>query len=90
MFYVFFPFTTIMNGPGRVWMYKLLAGAIYGHFIKYESRFTFCLDQFISMATPLRDLDYTICYYKTLVNNTYICSGKQVKYMMENVFTKID
>ncbi|CAD8170017.1 unnamed protein product [Paramecium pentaurelia] len=66
LLYIFFPFTTILNGPGRVWLYKILAGAVYGHFIKYESRFTFCLDQFISMAIPLRDLDYTICYYKTI------------------------
>lgn len=64
--YVFFPSFKYFNGPGRLWMYRMMFGATIGHFIKYESRYTFFLDQFTSMAVPLRDLDYTICYYYVL------------------------
>lgn len=48
-------------------MYRMMYGAVIGHFIKYESRFTFFTDQFVSMVTPLRDMDYTVCYYYWLV-----------------------
>lgn len=63
IFYVFVPTKRALNGAGRRWMYRMIYGATIGHFFKYESRYTFFLDQFVSMVTPLRDVDYTICYY---------------------------
>lgn len=53
-------------------MYKMGWGATFGHFIKYESRYTFFTDQFVSMVTPLRDVDYTLCYYYYYVCPIYI------------------
>ena len=49
-------------------MYNMFRGALWGHFIRYESRFTFFTDQFASMVTPMRDLDYTVCYYHHLLS----------------------
>jgi EXS family len=65
--YVFVPTRKYFNGQGRMWMYRTMWGALAGHFWKYESRFTFFTDQFVSMVTPFRDLDYTICYYYNIV-----------------------
>jgi hypothetical protein len=53
----------VLNGEGRRWMFRMVAGSTVGHFIKYESRFTFFTEQFASLVIPWRDLDYTVCYY---------------------------
>lgn len=65
--YVFYPTTKYFNPEGRNWMYRMFKGALWGHFVKYESRFTFFTDQFTSMITGMRDVDYTFCYYYHLV-----------------------
>jgi len=41
-------------------------GSFFGHFIKYESRYTFFSEQLISMIIPFMDLEYTFCYYYEL------------------------
>ena len=41
--YVFVPLRNF-NSQGRSWMYKMFRGALWGHFIKYESRYTFFTD----------------------------------------------
>lgn len=69
--YIFVPTRKYFNPQGRRWMYKMIAGALWGHYIKYESRYTFFTDQFASMVTPMRDLDYTVCYYNRLVIFNY-------------------
>lgn len=46
-----------------MWMYKMFRGAIYHHFVKYESRYTFFTDQLVTLVIPIGDLSYTVCYY---------------------------
>jgi hypothetical protein len=39
--YVFIPAKRSLNGEGRRWMFRMIFGSVIGHFIKYESRYTF-------------------------------------------------
>ena len=61
--YVFYPFKTMFNPEGRRWMYIMIYGSFWGYLFTLESRFTFFIDQIPSLATPIRDLDYSACYY---------------------------
>jgi hypothetical protein len=48
-------------------MYNMIYGMMWGFLFNYESRYTFMADQFTSFAAPLRDMDYTFCYYYYIV-----------------------
>ena len=61
--YVLLPTKRLLNGEGRQWMFRMITGSTVGHFIKYESRYTFFTEQFTSLVIPWSDLDYTACYY---------------------------
>ncbi|KAM3145495.1 hypothetical protein pb186bvf_002269 [Paramecium bursaria] len=61
--YFLIPTRYYFNGQGRRWMFRMFYGVIYLHAIKYEARYTFILDQICSLILPMRDIDYTICYY---------------------------
>ncbi|CAD8044114.1 unnamed protein product [Paramecium primaurelia] len=61
--YLLIPTIKKFNGQGRRWMYRMLKGALFTHFISYDARYTFVLDQFVSLFSPIRDLEYTVCYY---------------------------
>ncbi|CAD8047111.1 unnamed protein product [Paramecium sonneborni] len=61
--YLLIPTIKKLNGQGRRWMYRMLKGALFTHFLCYDGRYTFVLDQFVSLFSPIRDLEYTICYY---------------------------
>ncbi|CAD8135336.1 unnamed protein product [Paramecium octaurelia] len=61
--YLLIPTIKKFNGQGRRWMYRMLKGALFSHFLAYDARYTFVLDQFVSLFSPIRDLEYTICYY---------------------------
>ncbi|CAK78750.1 unnamed protein product (macronuclear) [Paramecium tetraurelia] len=61
--YLLIPTIKKFNGQGRRWMYRMLKGALFTHFLSYDARYTFVLDQFVSLFSPIRDLEYTICYY---------------------------
>jgi hypothetical protein len=61
--YIVLPSRRLLNGEGRRWMFRMISGSTVGHFIKYESRYTFFTEQFASLVIPFSDLDYTLCYY---------------------------
>lgn len=50
-------------------MYRMGYMAVIGHWTPKmsEIRYLFFTDQIISMFTPFKDLDYTICYYYNLI-----------------------
>ena len=56
----------IFNYEGRLYAGKLLAKALASPIIGVDFAVAWMTDQWISMATPLRDLAYTVCYFTRL------------------------
>ena len=50
-------------------MFKIVFGSILGHFIKYESRYTFVCEQFVSMVIPISDMGYSVNFYYQMLMN---------------------
>ncbi|CAK79880.1 unnamed protein product (macronuclear) [Paramecium tetraurelia] len=76
LIYVLYPFKKIFNPEGKKYMYQMLYGMFWGFLFNYESRYTFMADQFASFTTPIRDLDYTICYYYYIIFKGYEHEGQ--------------
>jgi hypothetical protein len=60
--YVFCPFD-LFNYVGRVYMFRLFMESMASIFIKTEFKHVWFTDQLTSMVGPLRDIEYTLCYY---------------------------
>jgi hypothetical protein len=63
--YLFLPLP-IFNYEGRLYTLKLLFRCLVSPVMGVEFSIVWMTDQWISMATPLRDLAYTVCYYTRL------------------------
>lgn len=63
--YIFMPLP-ILNHEGRLYALKLNLRCLLSPIIGVDFTIVWMTDQWISMATPLRDLAYTVCYYTRL------------------------
>jgi hypothetical protein len=56
----------IFNSQGRLYALKLVGTTLLSPVIGNEFVHNWAADQAISLATPFRDLGYTVCYYTQL------------------------
>lgn len=61
--YLFFPSSKYMNPLGRLYFYRLLKNIFLNPFDKVTFRIAWSTDQIVSFVGPLKDLEYTICFY---------------------------
>ncbi|CAD8134859.1 unnamed protein product [Paramecium pentaurelia] len=64
---VAFPSKFIINGKGRIWLYRNLLQSLNPKLI--EQRHFFIISQFTSLIIPFTDLTYTICEYSKGIKN---------------------
>ena len=62
--YMIMPIKEYFNYVGRIWFFKLLLESIFSLFIKVEFKHVWFTDQLTSFIGPLRDIEYTFCYYR--------------------------
>lgn len=62
LFYLFFPYK-VFNYQGRLYLFNLFVESCATIFIKSEFKHIWFTDQLTSMIGPLRDIEYTTCYY---------------------------
>ena len=78
--YLFFPFN-YFNYQGRVYMLNIFIESCASIFIKCEFKHVWLTDQLTSMIGPLRDIEYTLCYYahygNTFEDKKAMCSTKR-------------
>lgn len=79
--YVFFPSNKIFNPEGRNYFYKLGYICLFTAVYQMEFRIAFTTDQLVSFVGPLRDLEYTVCYYTSDFNNPHdVAKCKQLTF----------
>jgi len=67
--YVAFPHRTWLNGRGRRHIWHLVLEIFKTPFIPTNFTMTWVTDQLASLAQPLKDLEYTICFYVSYFQN---------------------
>jgi hypothetical protein len=90
--YLFFPFD-FFNLPGRIYLFTILIESCSSIFMKLDFRHIWFTDQLTSMIGPLRDIEYSVCYY-THWSNTFeerklLCSGKRTLTLLIAIFPHI-
>jgi hypothetical protein len=63
LIYLFFPFKSYFNYPGRIYFFTLFLESISSIFIHTEFKHVWFMDQLTSFVGPMRDMEYTLCYY---------------------------
>lgn len=63
IFYLLMPMKKYFNYEGRTYFFNLLVESFSSIFIKTEFKHIWLMDQITSMIGPLRDIEYTFCYY---------------------------
>lgn len=63
LLYLFCPFTRLFNYEGRMYMLDLLTESLGSFFLKPDFRHVWVIDQLTSLIGPMRDMEYTLCYY---------------------------
>ena len=61
--YLLMPSKNYFNYEGRIYLLNLFIESFSSIFIKLEFKHIWIMDQLTSMIGPLRDIEYTICYY---------------------------
>mmetsp|Transcript_37702 Transcript_37702/g.33721 ORF Transcript_37702/g.33721 Transcript_37702/m.33721 type:complete len:85 (+) Transcript_37702:950-1204(+) len=61
--YMFFPSKTAFNGQGRLFTFKLFQEILMSPFKTPEFRVIWATDQLASFVVPLKDFEYTVCFY---------------------------
>ena len=62
MGYLFCPFK-IFNYKGRKYLFDNLIESIFSFFLKVSFKHTYIITQMTSFVSPLRDIEYTLCYF---------------------------
>ena len=78
--YLFFPSNKYFNPMGRMYSYRLLKDIFFHPFEAVSFKIAWSTDQLASFVGPLKDLEYTICYYSgNFFNQTHVtyCQSKQ-------------
>ena len=63
LIYMFCPIKSIFNYEGRTYMFKLIAESLGSFFMKPDFKHTWTIGQLTSLVGPMRDMEYTLCYY---------------------------
>ena len=91
--YMFLPIKRFFNYPGRYWFFKLLFESFFGIFLTIEFKHVWFTDQLTSFIGPMRDIEYTICYYShfssTSQEKMKICSSNRSVVIFIGVFPHI-
>lgn len=61
--YLFFPNFKYFNGEGRLYFFKLIKNLLLYSFINVDFPMTWATEQFLSFVIPLRDIEFSTCYY---------------------------
>lgn len=61
--YIFFPFRGWFNYEGRTYYLTLFMQSVGSIFVKTDFRHVWFMEQIISFIGPMRDFEYTLCYY---------------------------
>ena len=87
--YFFCPFK-IFNYSGRVYTMKLFMESVASIFVPTEFRHIWFMDQLTSLIGPMRDIEYTMCYYSYYVNPLKIrevfCNNNRGIYLFIGIF----
>lgn len=62
-FYWFCPIRNMFDYKGRVFMFDLLSESLVSFLMKPSFRNVYTVDQISTLVGPLRDIEYTLCYY---------------------------
>ena len=83
--YFFWPFKSF-NYCGRIYTMRLFGESIASILIPIEFKHIWFMDQLTSLIGPMRDLEYTLCYYSYYVNpfqtRELICSNPRLIYLI--------
>ena len=92
LLYFFCPFK-IVNYEGRNNVKKLFSECIASILIPIEFKHIWFMDQLTSLIGPMRDIEYTFCYYSYYVNHfetrQLYCSSSRVVYLIIAIFPNL-
>lgn len=92
LLYFFCPFN-ILNYKGRKNIKKLFAECIASILIPIEFKHIWFMDQLTSLIGPMRDIEYTFCYYSYYVNpfqtRQLYCSNSRIVYLIIAIFPNL-
>ena len=92
LLFFFCPFK-ILNYKGRNNVMKLFAECIASILIPIEFKHIWFMDQLTSLIGPMRDIEYTFCYYSYYVNpfqtRQLYCSSSRVVYLIIAIFPNL-
>jgi len=77
--YMFYPSKKYFNGEGRFYMFKIMKSMLVSCFF-VDFTLSWATDQIVSFVIPIRDLEYTMCYYVNKIflnNNAEICLNQE-------------
>ena len=90
--YFFWPFKNF-NYCGRIYTMRLFGECIASILIPIEFKHIWFMDQLTSLIGPMRDLEYTLCYYSYYVNpfqtRELFCSNKRTIYLIIAIFPNL-
>ncbi len=88
-FYLFFPFQEF-NYLGRKYLFNLFFESMASITVKNELKHTWFGDQLTSLTGPLRDFEYTTCYYthyfETVEEKKRLCDNHRTIVLCVNLF----
>jgi len=83
--YMLFPSKKYCNGQGRLYVFRLLQRIVCLSFFHVDFIMNWATDQIVSFVTPLKDLEYTFCYFieysfsgKNSLVTADVCSEKTI------------
>ncbi len=90
IFYLVFPFKNSFNQHGRIYTFRLFIESMLSIFNKIEFRHVWFTDQITSFIGPIRDAEYTLCYYvyfnSSFEEKKILCSGTRNVVLFIGVF----
>ena len=90
--YFFWPFKNF-NYYGRIYTMRLFGECIASILIPIEFKHIWFMDQLTSLIGPLRDVEYTLCYYSYYVNpfqtRELFCSNARTIYLIIAIFPNL-
>ena len=90
--YFFWPFKNF-NYYGRIYTMKLFRECIASIMIPIEFKHIWFMDQLTSLIGPMRDIEYTLCYYNYVKNpfqtRLEFCSDRRIIYLIIAIFPNL-
>ena len=91
--YLLMPYKDYFNYIGRMWSFKLIAESVACFVVKLEFKHIWLTDQLTSFIGPMRDIEYTICYYynynSTANEKQNLCSSNRSIVLFLGIFPHI-